>query len=190
MATSEWPDDASLIAACRRGDGDAWELLIRRWRRLIYSIPSAYRLSDDQADDVFQRVAVKLLENLGRIRDASKLPSWLVTTTRRECLAAKTGSRRWESLDDDAGDALAGDSPDPVAEIHATAREHALALAFERLGDPCRGLLRALYVEDPTPAYGEIARRLGRPIGSLGPTRARCLHKLRKLYLESGGAVP
>lgn len=191
MSTADrHPDDAALVAACRRGDPGAWEALILRYRRLVYSIPAAYRLERADADEIFQRVALKWFEHLPRLRDASALPAWLVVTTRRECTALLATRRRFTSIDEDGAPEPGVEPPDVVEEVAAVAREHALELAFERLGEPCRGLLTALYVEEPRPSYGEIGRRLGRPIGSLGPTRSRCLEKLRVLYLESGGEAP
>ncbi len=189
-SSSRWADVDALVRACLSGDADAWETLIRRYRRLIYSIPVAFRIPTDQADDVFQRVALKLLENLHQLRSIDGLVAWISVMTRRECLALLQGENRYRGIAEEdmesSGVALAQDS-DVVLTIE---QEHALVLALERLGEPCRGLLGALYVERPTPSYEEIGQRLGRPVGSLGPTRSRCLSKLRKLYLEEGGPPP
>lgn len=182
-----WPDDASLVSACRDGDTSAWEALIQRYRRLVYSVPVAYRLAPDQADDVFQRVALKLFENLSRIRNVEGLASWLVVTTRRECRALRRGEGRFRSIEDEEVGDIEDDSKGVGAALEEVEREHAVALALESMGEPCRGLLHALYVEDPTPSYEEIGRRLGRPVGSLGPTRSRCLAKLQKLYEKAQG---
>ena len=181
------PSDGTLIGACRRGDERAWEALILRYRRLIYSLPAAYGLAPDQADEVFQAVAVRLYEQLGRIRRVNSLAAWLAVTARRECQALGRRARRQEPLEASPEPAT---QPAGITALHRVECEHALALAFERLGEPCRTLLSALYLEQPTPSYGEIARRLARPVGSLGPTRARCLRKLRELYLELGGPEP
>ncbi len=181
-------DDAALVRACIDGDETAWESLVQRYRRLVYSIPVAYRLPPDQADEVFQRVAVKLLENLSRLRRVESLASWLATVARHECQALRREGARF--VDDDAEAILERTEAPPVdvaAALHAVECEHALQLALARVGEPCRGLLTALYLEDPAPPYSEIASRLGRPIGALGPTRSRCLAKLQKLYLQGGG---
>jgi len=179
-------DDGSLLAACRTGDAAAWETLIRRYRRLIYSVPSAYRLPVDQADEVFQRVTIKLFEHVSRVRSAETLPAWLLVTTRRESRDISRKEKRYASFEDEDSERLPAESLDVAGRLDAVAREHAVAVALERMGSPCRELLTALYVEDPTPPYDEISSRLGRPIGSLGPTRSRCLEKLKALYLESG----
>ena len=185
-----WQSDATLIRACRAGDQSAWGRLIERYRRLVYSVPVAYRLAPADADEIFQRVALKLFENLARLRRAESLPAWLSVTTRRECKAFVRAGGRWEALEDANPRDLSEDPPDVAAALDAVHSEHALSLAFERLDESCRRLLSALYLEDPAPSYEQISSRLGRPVGSLGPTRARCLAKLRKLFLGMGGEAP
>ena len=185
------PSDAQLVAACRKGDAAAWEQLIRRYRRLVYSIPSAYRLPPEAADDIFQQVTLAMFEHLEKVRDAEKVGAWLAMTTRRACWAWSRGDRRFEGFAEGQEETLPDEEPEDVAAaIHQVECEHALQVAFERLEDPCHGLLTALYLEDPTPSYEELSQRLGRPIGSLGPTRARCLEKLKRLYRQEGGAEP
>lgn len=181
--------DAALIARCLAGDQDGWGELLQRYRRLIYSVPVAFGLQPDDCDEVFQRVAVQLIDGLGRLRDQGALPAWLITVARNECHALHRSAARVADATVESHDPGV-DPPDLAARLEAVADEHAIALALERLGDPCRTLLRLLYVDDPTPPYEEIARRLGRPVGSLGPTRSRCLSKLRSLYEATrGGAV-
>ncbi len=187
---TSWPDDQALIRACRKGDESAWDTLIRRYRRLIYSIPVAYGFASGDADEIFQRVAVKLFENLGRVRKIEALTSWLTVTTRRECQTFRRGAGRWQSLEELDPRSMSEDPPDVAEALHALGAEHTLALAFERLDETCRVLLRALYLEDPTPGYREIGRRLDRSVGSLGPTRARCLKKLQTLFVQLGGEKP
>lgn len=182
-----WPTDRALVDRCLKGERSAWETLLERYRRLIYSVPVAYGLSPDAAGDIFQRVAVLVIENLHRVRRVESLPAWLLTTSRRECQAFLRGERRWRSMEELDSHDLSEDPPDVTGRLHELECEHALTLAFGRLGSPCRELLTALYFEDPTPGYEEISRRLSRPVGSLGPTRARCLKRLRKLYRALDG---
>jgi len=184
------PSDLALIRACRRGDAVAWERLIRRYRRLIYSIPVAYRIPEDGADEIFQTVAVRLFEHIGRIRNPGGLAAWLMVTTRRACQLHLRNRSRSESLEDNAADSAGRSTLEVADRLHRTACEHTLELALARLGDPCLALLRALFMEDPAPSYEEISARLGRPVGSLGPTRARCLAKLRRIYDRLGGTAP
>ena len=196
-AEEKWSDDARLVARCLRGDEAAWEGLVRRYRRLIFSAVLASRLPVDDAEEVFQRVVVKLFENLPRIRRHESLPAWLMTTARRETFAAFRENQKSQDLELGPTEIQADPNPhleDGPAEalegLEAVRREHALALAMERLDADCRALLEALFLENEQPSYAEIARRLGRPVGSLGPTRLRCLDKLRKLYLKVGGNWP
>src|SRR6266480_1604267 len=87
-------DDRTLLAACLDGDHSAWEALITRYQRLIYSIPIKARLSHDDAADIFQSVCLKLYEKLSTIRDGERISSWLITTTSRECWRLSARNRR------------------------------------------------------------------------------------------------
>jgi DNA-directed RNA polymerase specialized sigma24 family protein len=145
-------------------------------------------MSDDDAADATQLTWLRLLENLGRIRDPQRLAGWLATTCRRECLASLRRSRSSVTVDDEHLDWLLGgvgpaDQPLLVADQYAV-----LWQAFQRLSQWCQRVLRALVInaEDGPPSYRLAALELQRPVGSLGPTRARCLDQLRKL-LDSGG---
>jgi len=179
-----------LIRACTKGDESAWEALIQRHKRLIYSIPVAYRMSTADSDDIFQRVALKLLQHLRNVKRAESLPAWIIVTTRRECQSALRGRRRELPIEDSTAERLSEDPPDVTRRLDAVAAEHNLSIALGRLDRGCRELLSAMYVEEPRPSYQEISRRTGRPMGSLGPTRARCLAKLKKLFLKLGGKAP
>ena len=181
------PDD-ELVERCLRRDEAAWRELIRRYRRLIYSIPVAFRHPDP--DEIFQAVAVKLFQHLGKLRKRGSVGAWVTITARRECLADKKKQQRSTPLEDQSESELAEDPPDVAQALHDVECEHTLLVAMETLDALCRVLLRALYVEDPTPSYREIAERVDRPIGSLGPTRGRCLGKLRDHYVELGGNPP
>ena len=183
-------EDVELVRACVRGEGQAWERLIRRHRRLVYSIPSSYRLGPDEADEVFQRVAVLLYQNLKTLRNERALPAWLIVTARRECQALLRQRGRWAPLEDARPDTLVEDPPDVAKALDLIRQKHILELAFERLDPECCGLLTALYREEPRPSYREISRRLGRPVGALGPTRARCLSKLKGIFRRLDGAAP
>jgi len=187
MATK--PTDERLIRACCKGDERAWKTLVDRYRRLVFSVPvGAYKMSGTDAEEIFQNVVVKLYENIHRLRKSRSLAAWLVVVTRNECRRFKRLARRWSPIDESHDRLASDDPPDVVRALHAVECEHHLALAFERLDRESRRLLSALYLEEPPPSYAEIAGKLGRPIGSLGPMRARGLKKLRRLYLELGGS--
>jgi RNA polymerase sigma factor (sigma-70 family) len=182
-------DDARLVRACRRGDERAWEELVRRFRRLIYSIPvTGYRICESDAEEIFQSVVVKLFENIARLRKTASLSTWIVTVTRNECRRFLRTSGRFSPGEIDDAILPPEEPPDVVRALDAIDREHRLALAFRKLDASSRELLHAMYVESPTPSYAELSERTGRPIGSLGPTRARALEKLRRLYVGLGGS--
>jgi len=180
-------DDVTLVHACLDGDGGAWRALVARYQRFVYAIALRCGLDESSAADVFQAVFERLHENLPQLRQPDRLQAWIGTTARREALRLRQRGRREIAVDPDQPDPFAdipSDDPLPdvaLAELRTLDR---LRGALERLDDRCRTLLTAIFLEaDEEPAYREIADRLGMPIGSLGPTRARCLEKLRKLML-------
>lgn len=180
--------DADLIRACRQGDPLAWERLVRRFERLIYTVPRRAGLGADEAADVFQTVFMRLHEHLHALQQPERVQAWLVTTARRETLRLLLERRR-NSVGRVAADGADGEAdaaaeladPDPLPEalLDELQQRHRARRALEALGEPCRGLLGLLYGADEAPPYAEIAARLGMPVGSIGPTRARCLAKLR-----------
>lgn len=181
-------DDRTLIAACLEGDHPAWEALITRYRRLIYSIPIKARLSQDDAADIFQAVCLKLYEKLATIRDSEKISSWLITTTSRECWRLSARNRResvpTSSSDDDDGSSLKEiPATGPLAdeERETLEQQHQVRQAVETLPDRCRDLITMLFYQKDELSYVDIAGRMRMPVPSVGPTRARCLEKLRKL---------
>ncbi len=191
------PDlDARLVARCQAGEPRAWEALVRRHQRLVWSVSRSYRLSDEDAGDVFQEVFAALIRSLARLRDGRALVRWLSVTSDRLARTAAVRSRREQAMnrssDDPAGNAFErlAASDEPIgADLERLEREAMVRLAMGALSDRCVRLLRALYYEDPTPGYAELSERLGVPIGSLGPTRARCFDKLRLSFvsISSGG---
>jgi RNA polymerase sigma factor (sigma-70 family) len=183
-------DDAALVARCRAGDGTAWTVLVHRYQRLVYAIVRRMGLDEHTAADVFQTVFARLMDNLPRIADPQRLQAWIVTTARREALLTLRHSQRLVSMtqaddgdDDERPDwDLADDSPSAEQQLGELQQLHQVRNAFERLDTRCRDLLGLIFRDaDDTLGYDEIARRLGTPIGSIGPTRSRCLDKLRRL---------
>jgi RNA polymerase sigma factor (sigma-70 family) len=183
------PDLSSLVRAAAEGDQDAWDVLVDRFAGLLWSTARRYWLSEADAADACQMTWLKLLEHLGSIKDPARLPGWLSTTCQRECLALLRRSGRTVPVSDESFlDARSApsegtDHPILVADVYDT-----LWAAFGRLNDRCQRLLRILIAdaEEGPPSYQGAATTLGMPIGSLGPTRARCLDRLRKL-LDDGG---
>jgi RNA polymerase sigma factor (sigma-70 family) len=179
-------EDRDLVAACLAGDAAAWEMLVARYQRLVYSIPMKARLSADDAADIFQSVWLKLYEKLASLRDHEKLSSWLITTTTREVwrLAARNRRDSAPASDDDQSNALeqiAATAPLADAEREMLEQQQLVREALESLPERCRNLLTMLFYEKDELSYAEIARRMAMPVPSVGPTRARCLEKMRKL---------
>jgi RNA polymerase sigma factor (sigma-70 family) len=172
-------DTTTLLRRASEGDEAAWGDLVDRYAGVVWSVARGFRFDDATAADVSQTVWLRLAERHGSIRDPERLAGWLATTTRHECYRI-TRRRRREVVDDDVVDPRATDFT-PVDEALVAADETVEALAaFAQLPDHCRELLRLLCA-DPPPDYATIAGTLGRPIGSIGPTRQRCLERLRRL---------
>ena len=183
-------EDHDLIVRCIDGEEAAWEALVRRYQRLIYSIPVRYGLGEDVSGDVFQSVCLVLLEHLGALKDRGKLASWLITTTTRECWRVTNRGRReapiGEGGDPDEDDRtgfpeLVDGRPLADEEQIRLEEQQRVRDAVGKLPDRCRDLVELLYYTEDKPSYEEISRRMSMPVPSIGPTRARCLEKLRKL---------
>lgn len=189
-AEAEITDDPvpGWVRAAAAGDARAWEKIVDRHAGLVWSICRAYRLSDDDAADATQLTWLRLLQNLERIRDPHRLAGWLATTCRRECLALLRRSLSSVSVEDQHLDRLLGGAAPADQPVLAAEQYAVLWEAFQRLSEWCQRVLRALIVdaEDGPPSYQLVASELQTPVGSLGPTRARCLRQLRKL-LDSRG---
>ena len=173
-------ETSDLVAAAAAGDSAAWDALVNQYSGLLWSIARGFRLSSADAGDAVQTTWLRLVENLDRIEDPAKLPGWLATTVRRECIRLlKRGGRERLSADDDLPDLA--DPADPLdTHLLTEERDAALWVAFGRLPERCRVLLRALMVSPPS-SYAEISAALGLPIGGIGPTRGRCLDQLRQI---------
>ena len=174
------PGDAELVAACARGEARSWRELVQRYRRLVFGIPRALGLQPADAEEVFQHTFFELLRALPRLRDAQRLSGWLATTAHREAIRIRRGDRRRTQLAEVVmNEGLFQDAP-PGADkaIEQLYEREQLQRVLEQLGDPCRRLLLARFADPPQP-YEALAAELGLAIGSLGPTRARCLGRLR-----------
>jgi RNA polymerase sigma factor (sigma-70 family) len=175
---------ALLLRRAADGDQAAWNRLLDEFGGLVWATTRAYRLSAADAADVFQITWMRLVEHLDRIHDPARLGAWLATTARRESLHAIRRSARVIPRSDDLPDAPS-DAPHPVERLIAEQDATAVQAAFERLRPRDRALLRLL-TSEPTPSYAEISVALAIPIGSIGPTRARALTRLRREVTRSG----
>lgn len=180
-------DVTALVTGALDGDEAAWSGLVDRYAGLVWVIARSHRLDRTHAADVAQTVWLKLVEHLDRIDDPRRLPGWLSTTTRRECLRVLRLGRREEPCAEGGWmeDAPVARLPQPEAEVLAGERDAALWRALDELEEPCRTLLRVM-AADPPPTYEEIAQVMDMRVGSIGPTRGRCLEKLRKVMELDG----
>ena len=172
---------ADLVMRARKGDSRAWDALVERFAPLIWSICRRYRLGHADACDVGQSVWLLLVDQLEAVHDPAALPGWLATTTRRECFRVLRAARRQQAPGHEQDVETIPDEQTGMAEHELLLAERHAALrgAFNRLPSPYRQLL-ALLMEDPPAPYAEISARLGIPVGSIGPTRQRCIDKLRR----------
>jgi RNA polymerase sigma factor (sigma-70 family) len=171
---------ADLVRAAGTGDQDAWNSLVERYTGLVWHVARGHRLGDADASDVAQTVWLRLVESLPRLREPAAVGGWLATTARNESLRVLRRSGR-EVVEDDLGlDARPADeaySPEAVAE--ANERDQLVRRALDVLSERCRTLLRAL-AYSPDDSYADISAALDMPVGSIGPTRGRCLDRLRQ----------
>ncbi|HET6562877.1 MAG TPA: sigma-70 family RNA polymerase sigma factor [Marmoricola sp.] len=171
---------AELVRAARNGDQRSWNDLVDRFLPLVTRLTARFRLYGADAEDVNQTVWLRLVEHLDAIREPNAVPGWIATTTRHECLAVirrRGKATPVDPLGDSSIDRLL-EEEDPCEELLRDERHRALRAGLAELPEDRRALLLVL-LEDPPPSYAEISRRLGMPVGSIGPTRARALDHLR-----------
>lgn len=169
-------DHAAVVGLAAEGDPMAWEELVDRFGRLVYAVARRYRLSASDVDDVSQRVWLLLVTHVGRLRQPESLAGWLSTTTARECLKLLSRGRRDAEM-------AAAHRPEPDAApsedaVLAHERRETARTALARLSGDRRRLVEVVVMAE-TP-YATAADELGMPVGSLGPTRIRCLRQLAR----------
>jgi RNA polymerase sigma factor (sigma-70 family) len=180
-------EDGALVASCLDGDERAWEALIQKYKKLIYSVPFRYRLSADDAADIFQAVCVDLYTQLDQLRNTEALRGWLMRVAANKCFHWKQRLKRYQSEDieqagSEGASALAV-MPEWAEELE---RDQMVREAMERLPARCRQMIRMLFFEDSPRPYEEVASELGLATGSIGFIRGRCLKKLAGELKELG----
>lgn len=148
---------------------------------MVWAVAKSYRLDHADAADVCQTTWLRLAENMHSLRDPSRLPGWLATTARRESLRVLAGRRR-EAPGELPDEPDPDQSSAPENSVLIGDRDNRLWRAFRQLSDRCQQLLRVLAMA-PDLSYVEVGSTLGIPVGSIGPTRARCLQVLRRRLL-------
>ncbi|MDQ3992433.1 MAG: sigma-70 family RNA polymerase sigma factor [Actinomycetota bacterium] len=168
------PSDAQLVARCRAGDDDAWRELVERFSRYIYGIAvQGFRLSEEEAEDVFQDVFARAYEHLGELRSDDAVRPWLAQLTRRRCIDTMRAGKREHATDEIAEDPA--DVEDRLAKLDdALTVQQALA----ELSGPCREILDRFFARDES--YRTIGEALDLPAGTIASRISRCLAKLRE----------
>jgi RNA polymerase sigma factor (sigma-70 family) len=175
------PNDAALVARCRAGDDDAWALLVERFSRYVYAICSqGFRLSQHDAEDVFQDVFTKAYESLGKLRDDSAIRPWLAQLTRRLCIDRLREATREAPVEE-----LEPDGVDDVLENLDEAM--AVRQGLAQIGEPCGDMLDRFFARDQS--YRTIGEELELPAGTIASRISRCLEKLKGAMEDSGALV-
>jgi RNA polymerase sigma factor (sigma-70 family) len=187
-AAADVETDAQLVRRCLGGDEEAWNALIDRYKRLIYSIPFKYGATAEDAGDIFQSVCVDLITELPKLRKPEAVKSWLISVTRHKSLRWKQRARRevgWDGPEDFA-ETMPADDPNAAQVIEDVQRDQGVRQALGELPERCRALMQMLFFGNPPPPYAEVARKLGLATGSIGFIRGRCLKKLEAALKAQG----
>jgi RNA polymerase sigma factor (sigma-70 family) len=177
---------ADLLARAAAGAQSAWDEIVRRYERLVWSVARSHRLNTADSADAVQTTWLRLVEHMSAIQEPERLGAWLATTARRESLRIVT--RRQRERRDGADDELQSmpDNGIGVEEsLLSSERDATLLRAVRELDDRCQRLLRVLSASPP-PRYEAVSEAFGMPIGSIGPTRGRCLQRLKDVLLDMG----
>ena len=185
--TTKDPEDSELITRFLAGDQSAWESLVQRYRRLVYSIPIRMGIGEHDADDIFQETFLTLYRKISTLRQRDRIGVWLAVTARRKALDRVTRGPATREIALDAGydheDSETELADDELVRIE---RETRVRTAVESLSGQCRLLFEGLFYEDPPLKYRDLAKRMKMSQGSLGPTRSRCFEKLRTALASLG----
>lgn len=182
---SEW-SNSRLVQECLRGNEQAWNLLVDRYKNLIYSIPIRYGLPPQDAADIFQAVCLDLFNEMSRLRDAEALQAWLIRVTTHKCYHWKRAQAPVDGLDDHGLDGLSTDSPEAGDVMADMEREQLVRDSIGMLPARCREMITLLFFEHPPQPYHEVAEKLGLARGSIGFIRGRCLKRLKRILQDKG----
>jgi RNA polymerase sigma factor (sigma-70 family) len=173
---------AGTVRGAISGSQDAWDQLVERFSGLVWSVARSQSLNTADASDVSQTVWLRLAEHISTLRDPDRVGAWLAVTTRHEAQRVHKRRQFQVPVSTERLVRLPEANPrPPEADLVASEDSAALWKAFGTLGEACRSLLRML-INDPPPSYAVVSETLGLPVGSIGPTRSRCLHHLREQF--------
>jgi RNA polymerase sigma factor (sigma-70 family) len=175
--------NATLLERAGQSDQLAWQRLLDKYDGLVRSVARSFRLQQADVSDVAQTTWMRLLQHSHQIVDAERLAGWLAVTATRECLSV-IRKRSTLNFDPDSDE-----MPDPAVDVETSATNHetarALWAAVADLPPRQRILITALFHDD-LDSYGDVAAKCAMPVGSIGPTRARALSRLRHKLDERG----
>jgi RNA polymerase sigma factor (sigma-70 family) len=182
-----WSDD-HLVSACLRGEDQAWEALVDKFKNLVYSIALDYGVPVDEAADLFQSVWLDAYNGLPKLRKKSSVKSWLISLTLRKCYHWQENHRRRESREPGHLDAdkLAREVEVMPVFVEELERNQLIREAIFELPERCQEMIRLLFFSTPPVPYREVAERLGLATGSIGFIRGRCLQRLRRILVKKG----
>ena len=176
-------DNAALLARMAEGDRLAWHRLIEKYERLVWSVAASFRLQAADVQDVAQTTWLRLIQHGHTVRDPSRLAGWLAVTASRESLAVLRRASRDRLLPADE------EQPDPSVDVETSAEDHDMArllwAAVAELPPRQHSLVVALF-QDDIRSYDDVSEKCTMPIGSIGPTRARALSRLRRKLVDRG----
>jgi RNA polymerase sigma factor (sigma-70 family) len=178
------PNLTTLVALAAAGDPSSWDAIVERFSPLVWRVARTYGLSETDVADVFQSTWLHLIEHVGHVREPERLAGWLVTATRREALRVLKQNGRTRPVEEPALN-IADPAAEAIVIILLAERDEVIRRAFRSLSEDDQ-LLLTLLVSDPPVSYQEIADSLGMAIGSIGPTRARALGRLRQAIERLG----
>lgn len=172
--------DRDLVDGCLKHREDDWNLLIDKYKNLVFSIPIRYGFSREEAADIFQSVCLDLIQELPKLRDPQALPKWLMQVTAHKCFHSKRQLSRMVSRGDDLEVPEASIPPEADLKIREIEEEQMLRDALTGLPPRCRELIHMLFYVEPKRPYQEVAASLGLATGSIGLLRQKCLDHLKK----------
>jgi RNA polymerase sigma factor (sigma-70 family) len=173
--------DRELVDGCLKRREHDWNLLVDKYKNLVFSIPIRYGFSRDDAADIFQSVCLELIQELPKLRDPEALPKWLMQVTAHKCFHYKKQQGRMVSRDDEGADVPEASIPaEAELNIREFEEEQLLRNALSELPPRCRELIHMLFYEQPKRPYQEVAASLGLATGSIGLLRQKCLDHLKK----------
>lgn len=181
---------AAYVAALQVGDGVAWNRFMKEQGRIVLAVGRRLGLTDVDRDELFQSSCLVAYRSIGQLRDPGRLSSWIYSIAYRQGIELASRRRSEAPVENEEAnplDMLADPGPHADRVLEEVERSLHVRGALAEIGQPCQGLLEALYLDAAEPSYEVISGQLGMPIGSIGPTRARCLEKLRRILLRVSG---